>query len=93
MTPTDISAKQLAANRRNAQHSTGPKTPEGKQRSSLNATRHGILSQVIHLPKEEMTAYDEFTARYVAALEPIGAVETELANACADLQFRPRRIA
>jgi hypothetical protein len=84
---------RLRANRRNAQKSTGPKTEAGKQRSALNATRHGILSQVIHLPEEEMKSYDEFTERYVASLQPIGAVETELANACADLQFRLHRLA
>jgi hypothetical protein len=59
----------------------------------LNATRHGILSQVIHLPEEELKSYDEFTARYVASLQPFGAVETQLANACADLQFRLHRLA
>jgi hypothetical protein len=84
---------RLRANRRNAQKSTGPKTPEGKTRSALNATRHGILSQVIHLPEEEMNSYNEFTERYVNSFAPVGAVETELANACADLQFRLHRLA
>jgi hypothetical protein len=84
---------RLRANRRNARKSTGPKTEAGKQRSALNATRHGILSQVIHLPEEEMASYNEFTERYVASLTPVGAVETELANACADLQFRLHRLA
>jgi hypothetical protein len=84
---------RLRANRRNAQKSTGPKTAAGKTRSALNATRHGILSQVIHLPEAEMNSYNEFTERYVASLQPVGAVETELANACADLQFRLHRLA
>jgi hypothetical protein len=39
------SAKQRAANRRNANHSTGPKTPAGKAASSRNAITHGILSR------------------------------------------------
>jgi hypothetical protein len=84
---------RLRANRRNAQNSTGPKTAEGKGRSALNATGHGILSQVIHLPEAEMNSYNEFTERYVASLQPVGAVETELANSCADLQFRLHRLA
>jgi hypothetical protein len=84
---------RLRANHANAKKSTGPKTAEGKQRSALNATRHGILSQVIHLPEEEMNSYNEFTERYVASLQPVGAVETELANSCADLQFRLHRLA
>ncbi len=33
--------KQVAANRRNAQLSTGPKTPEGKETSKWNTLRHG----------------------------------------------------
>ncbi len=31
----------LAAARKNAQHSTGPRTPAGKQNSRLNAVKHG----------------------------------------------------
>ena len=37
-----ISEKQLAANRRNAQLSTGARTPAGHARSSLNNLRHGL---------------------------------------------------
>jgi hypothetical protein len=87
-----VSERRLAANRANAKKSTGPSTPEGKRRSALNATRHGILSQVLHLPEEELEAYSEFTASYVASLAPIGQTETELAHACADLQFRLHRL-
>ena len=35
-------AKQVAANRRNAQRSTGPRTAAGKSASSRNALRHGL---------------------------------------------------
>jgi len=35
----------LAAQRRNAQKCTGPKTPKGKVRSSLNALKHGRFAQ------------------------------------------------
>ena len=87
-----ISEARLRANRENAQKSTGPRTPEGKQRSSLNGTRHGILAQVIVLPKEDMAAYNKFTADYAAALNPVGTVEIQLAHACADIQFRLHRM-
>lgn len=40
-----ISPKKLAANRANAQRSTGPKTSEGKEKSKLNAVRHGLTAR------------------------------------------------
>ena len=60
-----LSEKQLEANRANAQHSTGPKTEEGKRRSSLNATRHGLTGQVLILPEEEHAAFQLFTKQVV----------------------------
>jgi hypothetical protein len=39
-----ISPKRLAANRANAKKSTGPRTPQGKSRSSQNALKHGLYS-------------------------------------------------
>jgi hypothetical protein len=50
--------KQFEANRRNAQHSTGPKTPEGKAAVSMNALRHGLRARTVVLPGENR---EEFT--------------------------------
>ena len=49
--------KQRRANRRNAQLSTGPKTPEGKAASAQNATSHGLSSSFHVLPHEDHDAY------------------------------------
>jgi hypothetical protein len=38
---------QIAANRKNATKSTGPRTEEGKQRSRQNAFRHGLTAETV----------------------------------------------
>src|SRR5438105_9632946 len=45
--------EQIAANRRNAQHSTGPRTPERKARTAQNARTHGLMSGELHTPFED----------------------------------------
>ena len=42
-----VTPKQRAANRRNAQKSTGPKTVNGRAVSKMNALKHGILSKEV----------------------------------------------
>jgi hypothetical protein len=54
-------SKQLEANRRNSKKSTGPNTPAGKIRSSLNGFRHGLTGQVAVLPDEDREASKTFT--------------------------------
>jgi len=50
---TKISKKQLKANRQNAQLSTGPVTPEGKNKVKWNALKHGLLAKSVVIPTEE----------------------------------------
>jgi hypothetical protein len=86
--PTD---KQLAANRANAQKSTGPKSTAGKQRSSLNALRHGLTGQVVVMPEEDLAAYHRFLTDLTASLNPDGPLETQLAQSYAAFQWRINR--
>ncbi|WP_321471520.1 hypothetical protein [uncultured Paludibaculum sp.] len=48
--PPAPSARRLAANRANAQKSTGPRTPEGKRTSSQNARKHAPCPFTFQLP-------------------------------------------
>jgi hypothetical protein len=51
---------QIDANRANAQNSTGPKTDEGKAKSSANARRHGLLSASgAYFTEAEQRDYEE----------------------------------
>ena len=79
-------------NRANSQHSTGPRTPAGKQRSSLNALRHGLTGHVIVLPSEDHAAYQHHTRRLFDDLQPKGALEEQLVQSLADTSWRINRI-
>lgn len=72
------STAQKNANRANAQHSTGPVTPEGKMRSSWNATRHGLTGQVVIATEEDRIAFDQHCAGFFHDLKPQGATEKHL---------------
>ncbi len=52
-----ISQKQQEANRRNAQHSTGPTTPEGKKAASLNAVTYGLRTRSLIIRDENIADY------------------------------------
>ena len=86
------SPAQLAANRANAQLSTGPRTPEGKAKSSLNAVRTGLTGRTILLSASEADAYELHVARFACDWNPVGDRETELVQSLADTQWRLNRI-
>ena len=82
---------QLNARRQNAQLSTGPRTPEGRKRSSLNAVRHGLTGQIIVHTKEDQEAFTKHCDGIREALAPEGALEIDLAQAIAEDRWRLNR--
>jgi len=80
-------------NRANAQLSTGPRTPEGKQRSSLNALRHGLTGQIVVMPTEDLQAYRTHCVSFVDDLKPKGPIESHLVQSLADTSWRLNRVA
>ena len=82
--------KQIKANRKNAQKSTGPKTAEGKAAVSKNAVKHGLFTDAL-IRGENPADYEVFHDEMLADLAPVGAVETMLAERVISLWWRLRR--
>jgi hypothetical protein len=85
------SFRQIAANRRNAQLSTGPRTHDGKSRSRRNATRHGLTAETVIDALEDA---DDYAAFELAVTSDYGArttAERELVLRLANLLWRLRR--
>jgi hypothetical protein len=71
-----ISEKRLAANRENAKRSTGPRSEEGKARSSRNAVKHGFRSSSFAVVRlEDLDEVEKFKADAVACYRPVNAQE------------------
>jgi hypothetical protein len=71
----------------------GPRTPEGRRRSSLNATRHQLTSKVYIATPEESDAYNAHIDAYMEALAPADLLENELAILIAMDRWRLKRAA
>ncbi len=87
-----ISEKQLEANRRNALHSTGPKTLEGKARASRNNLRHGLTGQITIMPNEDREAHDMFCDELIGGFKPETPIEQQLAQSIAEDSWRLNRV-
>jgi hypothetical protein len=75
--PRPISKQKLAANRRNARRSTGPRTAEGKARSRRNALRHGLLCESVLFGSERAPVDPELQAVYENLQHQYGREEVE----------------
>ena len=83
---------QIAANRKNAGRSCGPKTPEGKDASRGNALKHG-LTAVKLFPEHEAAEVERRTLAFVEELDPSGEVGVVLARHAARMSVRMERCA
>jgi hypothetical protein len=87
------SPARAEANRANARLSTGPRSPEGKARSSRNALSHGLTARAdVLVPGEDVETYDAFRAGLLATLAPEGELEQFHAQRAAWLAWRLSRI-
>jgi hypothetical protein len=85
------SLRQIEANRRNALKSTGPTTPEGKERSSCNAVRHGLTAETVIAVLENSDDYETFEATVISDYTAETAVERQLVVRLASVLWRLRR--
>ena len=70
----------------------GPKTIEGKRRSSMNALKHALNGRTVLLSTDDHEIYSRLQTQYFQNLKPEGFFETELAQSIVDAQWRLNRI-
>jgi hypothetical protein len=84
--------KQIEANKRNAQKSTGPTTEVGRSKSSRNALKHGLTAEQVTMEGEEPQQFEAFRDDILESLSPQGAIEEQLAEQIALCWWRLRRV-
>jgi len=86
------SQKQLDANRLNAQKSTGPNTPEGRDAVRFNALRHGLTAKHAVLENENEQEFQEMLEAFEAEHQPIGPTENLLVQQIVMAAWRLKRL-
>jgi hypothetical protein len=84
--------KQTAANRLNAQKSTGPKTPEGRAAVRLNGVKHGLTAETIVLKGESEADFTNMLESFEAEHQPTTPTEESLVVQLAMATWRLRRL-
>jgi len=88
-----VSDARITANRENAQKSTGPTTPEGKAKASLNALKNGLTgTTMLFANSDELTRYHVHVDSYTTQLQPVGPEESALVQSIADIRWKLNRI-
>ena len=91
--PQNASApsRRAETNRRNAQHSTGPRTVDGKLASSRNSTKHGLTGGKIIIAGEDPAAFDALLAAFFAEHQPATLTEELLVQEMAQSHWLGQR--
>jgi hypothetical protein len=84
---------QIEANRANAQKSTGPRTPEGKEKAAQNALRHGLFTRETVIRGEDEAEFAEYRENLLSQQIPGTPLEEILADRFVDLSWRLKRAA
>jgi hypothetical protein len=82
---------QIQANRANAEHSTGPTSPEGKAATSQNNLRHGLSCGFQVLPWEDQTKFDSLFASLRLEHKPQTVFEVSLVEKMAEHYWLSQR--
>jgi len=90
---TTLSPEKMAANRRNAQKSTGPRSAAGKSRARFNALKHGVTAQIPVLPGEDPALFSARVDDYKAGLQPQSAFESDMVERMALMSWQFDRAA
>ena len=84
--------KQIAANRLNAQKSTGPRTPEGRAAVRLNGVTHGLTAETLVLKGESESDFKQLFDSLEAEHAPATPTEEALVVQLAMATWRLRRL-
>ena len=87
------SEARIKANRENAKRSSGPVTPEGKEKSRRNALKHGLAGAGIVLPEKDAAEVERRAIAFENELEPSGEVGLALVRRAALNSVRMERAA
>lgn len=91
---TQVSERKMAANKQNAQKSTGPTTVAGKARSSWNATKHGLLAKcAVIVEYEDEKEFNHLLRALRSQIRPCGVIEEFLVERIAESYWNLGRIA
>jgi hypothetical protein len=82
----NVSEAKLAANRSNAQKSTGPRTQEGKDRSRANALKHGLCASAC-VP-EDIESFQRRSSEFFDTLKPQNEIHTWMVDQVALCSIR-----